>query len=159
MRIEKYLNPTYKVIEKCKTADNWFIKVQSRELDFLVETLMMKVEDRYSMGCVDEDQYKAIKCFIKQYIKNDEWGLYYGYKSNIQNRLNKKAEDIRWLIDKFDLVLADITYQLVLGGFNWFSFVINGDQTREDYESNLKVAFEQPIKKMTIPLKFLFVKH
>ena len=159
MTIEKYMNPTYKVIEKRKTADNWFIKVKSRELDFLVETLIMKVEEHFSMGCVDEDQYKAIKCFINNYIKDDEWGLYYGYESDIHNRLNKKAENVRWLIDKFDLVLADVTYQLMKGGFNWFSFVVNGDQTRADYERNLKVAFEQPIKKMTVPLKYLFIKH
>lgn len=159
MEIEKYLNPTYKVIEEHKTADDCFVKVQSRELNFLIETLMMKVEEHSSMGCVDEDQYKAINCFINNYIKDDEWGLYYGYESDIQNRLNKKAENVWWLLDKFDLVLADVTYQLVLGGFNWFSFVVNGDQTRADYESNLKVAFEQPIKKMTVPLKYIFVKH
>lgn len=159
MTIEKYMNPTYKVVEINKTMDNSFIKVQSKELDFLIDTLMMKVEEHFSMGCVDEDQYKAIKCFINNYIKDDEYGLYYGYKSNIQNRLNQKAENVCWLIDKFDLVLADVTYQLVKGGFNWFSFVVNGDQTRNEYERNLKVAFEQPIKKMTVPLKYIFVKH
>lgn len=159
MAIEKYMNPTYKVVEKSKTMDNSFIKVQSKELDFLIDTLMMKVEEHFSIGCVDEDQYKAIKCFINNYIKDDEFGLYYGYKSNIQNRLNQKAENVCWLIDKFDLVLADVTYQLVKGGFNWFSFVVNGDQTKNEYEHNLKVAFEQPIKKMTVPLKYIFVKH
>lgn len=159
MAIEKYMNPTYKVVETNKIMDNSFIKVQSKELDFLIDTLMMKVEEHFSMGCVDEDQYKAIKCFINNYIKDDEYGLYYGYNSNIQNRLNQKAENVCWLIDKFDLVLADVTYQLVKGGFNWFSFVVNGDQTRNEYESNLKVAFEQPIKKMTVPLKYIFVKH
>ncbi len=158
MEIEKYLNPTYKVVEEHKTADDCFVKVQSKELNFLIDTLMLKVEEHFSMGCVDEDQYKAIKCFINNYIKDDNRGLYYGYKSNIQNRLNQKAENVYWLIDKFDLVLADVTYQLVKGGFNWFSFVVNGDQTRNEYERNLKVAFEQPIKKMTVPLKFLFVK-
>lgn len=159
MAIEKYMNPTYKVVEEDKTASNCFIKVQSKELDFMIDTLMLKVEEHISMGCVDEDQYKAIKCFINHYIKDDEWSLYYGYKSNIQNRLNEKVENVRWLIDKFDLVLADVTYQLMKGGFNWFSFVVNGDQTRADYESKLKLAFEQPIKKMTVPLKYIFVKH
>lgn len=159
MAIEKYMNPTYTVIEENKMIGDSFVKVQSKELNFMIDTLMLKVEEHFSMGCVDEDQYKAIKCFINNYIKDNEHGLYYGYKSNIQSRLNEKAENVRWLIDKFDLVLADVTYQLMKGGFNWFSFVVNGDQTKEEYEHNLKVAFEQPIKKMTVPLKYLFVKH
>ena len=42
MDIEKYMNPTYKVVENNKTMDNSFIKVQSKELDFLINTRLSK---------------------------------------------------------------------------------------------------------------------
>lgn len=157
-RLDKYLKPRYRVVEEIKDHQLDFVKVRSRDLYFLINTIDLKLEYEFSRGYSNINVYFAFDVFFDSYIKDDEHGLYYGRKENIQEVLNSKAEKLAWLLKNFSDVHDEVNTQLKKGGFDFYENVANGKQTRSEYENLMKQAFETTINDMEVPLKFLFVK-
>ncbi len=157
-RLDKYLKPSYSVVEEVKDHQLDFVKVRSRDLYFLINTIDLKLEYEFSRGYSNINTYFAFDVFFNSYIKDDEHGLYYGRKANIQEVLNSKADQVAWLLKNFTDVNDEVTTQLQKGGFNFYDNVANGKQTRSEYDNLMKRAFETTINDMEVPLKFLFVK-
>lgn len=157
-RLDKYLKPRYRVVEEVNDHQLDFYKVQSRDLDFLINTIDLKLEYEFSRGYSDINVMFAFDEFFKHYIKDDEHGLYYGRKDNIQEVLNDKADKLAWLLKNFSEVHDEINNQLQKGGFDFYGNVANGKQTRSEYDNLMKQAFETTVNDMEVPLKFLFVK-
>lgn len=157
-RLDKYLKPRYRVIEEVKDHQLDFYKVQSRDLDFLINTIDLKLEYEFSRGYSNINVMFAFDEFFKHYVKDDEHGLYYGRKENIQEVLNSKADKLAWLLENFTEVHDEVATQLQKGGFDLYENASKGKQSISEYKDLMKQAFETTVNDMEVPLKFLFVK-
>lgn len=157
-RLDKYLTPRYRVVEEVKDHQLDFVKVQSRDLDFLINTIDLKLEYEFSRGYSNINVMFAFDEFFKHYIKDDEHGLYYGRKSNIQEVLNSKADKLAWLLENFTDVHDEVNTQLQKGGFDLYDNASKGKQSIAEYKDLMKRSFETTVNDMEVPLKFLFVK-
>lgn len=157
-RLDKYLKPRYRVVEEVKDHQLDFVKVQSRDLDFLINTIDLKLEYEFSRGYSNINVMFAFDEFFKSYVKDDEHGLYYGRKENIQEVLNSKANKIAWLLENFSDVHDEVATQLKKGGFDLYENASKGKQSISEYKDLMKQAFETTVNDMEVPLKFLFVK-
>ena len=157
-RLDKYLKPRYSIVEEIKDHQLNFVKVQSRDLDFLINTIDFKLEYEFSRGYSNINVMFAFDEFFKHYIKDDEHGLYYGRKSNIQEVLNSKANKLAWLLENFTDVHDEVNTQLQKGGFDLYDNASKGNQSISEYKDLMKQAFKTTVNGMEVPLKFLFVK-
>lgn len=159
--IDDYRKPQFSVVETVELNGSELLKVQSPDLECISDILLTKVTNLYIESETSYDVLKAFRYYVDNYIEDDsQYHWYLGFKNDIEDRINSKAENVIWLIQNLDKVVVDIDKQLKSGEFDWFEYVQNKHiETKDEYKKAMGLAFETQIWTMTIPLKFLFVKH
>lgn len=143
--IDDYRQPQYSIVETVKLNGSELLKVQSPDLECISDILLTKVTNLYIESETSYDVLKAFRYYVDNYI---------------EDRINSKADNVIWLIKNLDKVVVDIDKQLKAGEFDWFKYVQNKHiETKNEYKKAMGLAFETQIWTMTVPLKFLFVKH